>query len=159
MDSVFRQIQNEVKAGVEAAAREAGTYITEQIDLTFEYEGMRGGHDQWAPTTEIALSTRHTYPHGASLQVQEQYRYYAKTLVDTGALHEDAREVKSSKFVEDDYVLIFDPSVPYADILNNGGTITIDGESYVMEAREFMFFTQYDVEHLTELVTERLPGG
>ncbi len=173
---VLESVLSTVLNGAESGLQKAAGNQAQRIRAAFSEEGSRDsvaidadGNRQWEPTTDIALINRENPPEfeisvspdptafGPDILIVGEW----ETLVDTGALR-DSIVAGQVKRAGDESDIEVGTDIPYAEGMDQGTTITVDGKTHDVPARPFMFMTDIeagDTDRILDDVAGGIPNG
>ena len=168
MESILSTVMQGAESGLQVAAGNQSARMRQ----AFAEDGYRDGENlpvdgranvRWEPTTDVALLER-TNPPESEISLSPAGRMEVlftgewNTLVDTGTLRDSIIEGQVERSGEESVVEV-GTDVPYAAGMDQGTTITVDGNTYDVPARPFMFMTELDADRILADVARGLPDG
>lgn len=154
-DNLASDIIADIKTGVIRSLPTIGKMIIEDVDKNFVAQGARGAIQEWPKTTISALVNRKSFPNG-DFRAEQSYIANAKTLQDTGALRKSIQIAFMGEESPNNYLLAIDSSLDYAEIHEKGGVIQVEGESYPVPPRPFLWVIDNDTEGFEPILKESM---
>jgi phage gpG-like protein len=159
---IFSGLSKELNSALGHGLDQSAIFMKSQFELVFENklstENERDfGFEMFEPTTQAGLRGRQTYPKDGNIQQKRAYEDNADTLVDTGRLKESiVIEEADAGALQRRYV---GASVAYIKQTEEGGNITVDGESFDVPARPFQHMTEDEQQNIENLILKSVREG
>jgi phage gpG-like protein len=156
---LFKGLDKELNRALSKGLDESAKFMKSQFELVFENRGATEnerafGFEMFEPTTATALRGRQTYPSDGSIQERRNYEENADTLVDTGRLR-DSIAIEEDN-IKNEQIRFVGAGVQYIETHEDGGTITVDGESHDVPARPFQHMTEDEQQNVENLILKEV---